>query len=328
MQPGNTSSCARSLWKITVIVWLTLGSPASANLLIAMNDISGQPPAVRRFDEITGSHLGIVATSPELVEGMTVGTDGKLYVCFNNVGLGFIKKYDLTTGAFIGDFASNVNPAPHRLRFGADGNLYTAEGNGIRRFNGNTGQDLGYFVPSSTNGLNSIVGLVFQPITNDLLVTDGKRINRYDETTGVFLGAFNAAAASAYALRDPLFGPDGNLYIDNAVGGGAWTIERFDGVTGASLGTFVSQPDGSKQARFTFGPGGNIYSGVFTSSSQVEVRRYNGTSGAYIDTFIAPNPQLYSPFEMMFAIPEPGTSLALVLGVRVLESLGLLHDSA
>src|SRR5205823_2180058 len=174
MHSANTLFRCRSLWKIAGLAWVAMASPVSADLLIAMNKSSGSP-AIRRFDQDTGAYLGLVATSPELVEGMTVGPDGKLYSCFNNVGLGFIKRYDLATGAFLGDFASNIDPAPHRLRFGTDGNLYTSDNNGVRKFNGLTGQDLGYFVQSGTNGLTTIDGLVFQPVSNDLLVTDGKR---------------------------------------------------------------------------------------------------------------------------------------------------------
>jgi hypothetical protein len=37
-----------------------------------------------------------------------------------------------------------------------------------------------------------------------------------------------------------IFGPDGNLYVSSLFTG---SVLRFDGVTGASLGTFATSPD-------------------------------------------------------------------------------------
>jgi DNA-binding beta-propeller fold protein YncE len=61
------------------------------------------------------------------------------------------------------------------------------------------------------------------------------------------------------------------------------TIERFDGFTGESLGSFVAAGAGGLDgpAGVAVGPDGNVY---VTSSTQ-EVLRYDGETGAFIDVF-------------------------------------------
>jgi len=60
-----------------------------------------------------------------------------------------VLKYDGTTGAFIGVFASgNGISAPLDVKFGADGNLYVSDcfgGQSISKFDGTTGAGLGTF---------------------------------------------------------------------------------------------------------------------------------------------------------------------------------------
>ena len=79
------------------------------------------------------------------------------------------------------------------------------------------------------------------------------------------------------------FGPDGNLYVDSNIPD---RILRYDGITGASLGAFVTAAgngglDGPNG--LSFGPDGNLY---VSSISSDEVFRYNGATGAFIDVFV------------------------------------------
>src|SRR5262249_6975471 len=114
-------------------------------------------------------------------------------------------------------------------------------------------------------------------------------ILRYDGATGAFLGAF-ADDKSLTNPRTILFGPDGNLYIDNKFGAGA--VLRFDGTTGALLDTFVLTGTAGLDDPTTmvFGPDGkndgklDLYVGQGTDNSNI--LRFDGTTGAFKGVFV------------------------------------------
>jgi hypothetical protein len=58
--------------------------------------------------------------------------------------------------------------------------------------------------------------------------------------TGAFLGVF--ARYDEGVGIGLAFGPDGNLYATDEVSGSGNRVVRFDGRTGAFLGTFASDP--------------------------------------------------------------------------------------
>jgi DNA-binding beta-propeller fold protein YncE len=62
-------------------------------------------------------------------------------------------------------------------------------------------------------------------------------------------------------------------------------VKRYNGKTGAFLGTFVAAGAGGLNGPtgLAFGPDGNLY---VSSNATDEVLRYNGKTGAFIDTFI------------------------------------------
>ena len=85
---------------------------------------------------------------------------------------------------------------------------------------------------------NAIVTIV-DPICPQISVADTSAIE--GDTTAHYRGAF--ASANAINSWDPVtFGPDGNLYTAVGTGPGYNTIERFNGTTGASMGTFATGP--------------------------------------------------------------------------------------
>jgi hypothetical protein len=112
-------------------------------------------------------------------------------------------------------------------------------------------------------------------------------VKEYDGTTGAFIKVFATPSLASTPL-DPLFGPDGNLYV-----GGTTAVEEFDGTTGAfirsfpqGLGAAANQP-----AVLGFGPDGNLYVGTLgpcCPEVMGEILRYNPTTGALIDVFVPP----------------------------------------
>jgi hypothetical protein len=199
---------------------------------------------VDRFDGKTGAYLGKFV-SDDLSQngglanpqGMLFGPDGSgdgkldLYVASSRLtpSGNDVKRYDGTTGQFLGDFVvSGSGGLDHAagIAVGPDGNLYVASGgwggNGgivglaaVLRYEGPASPDnlspgtfLGTFVQPGSGGLNSPFGLVFGPDGNgdgrpDLYLstwlahgTDFKAkkgtsgILRYDGVTGSFIDAF------------------------------------------------------------------------------------------------------------------------------------------
>jgi hypothetical protein len=84
-----------------------------------------------------------------------------------------VKRYDGTTGAFLGAFVSpsddGLSPGssglrrPFDLLFGPDGNLYVSDVGAVKRYDGVSGAFLGDFVPPRSGGLSTPGGLTFTP---------------------------------------------------------------------------------------------------------------------------------------------------------------------
>jgi hypothetical protein len=151
------------------------------------------------------------------------------------------------------------------MLFGPDGNLYViaADKSEVLRYDGRTGAFLGTFVPSGSGGLGIPISMAFGPdgnlyVANSRLHDDtGGGILRFEgqdgPNPGAFLGTFVAPGSGG--LEHPLsviFGPGGNLYVGSAglkagdYGASPHTSEvlRYDGTTGAFLGTFVAADSG------------------------------------------------------------------------------------
>jgi streptogramin lyase len=286
---GSVAETARviSLATLAAIAGAAPAAKAAPDLLVS----SYETGEVKRYDGDTGAFLGNFVASTPLYHplmyprAMTFGPDGHLYVGGDEAdGSSSVRRFDGTTGAFTG-IVSGGHQYVTDIIFGPDGDLYAggAFENRVFRVDGATGALIGTIGVGSP--INGAAGLDFGPDGNLYVGNWGSgQILRFDGTTGAFIDVF--AESPGNRVGDIDFGPDGNLYayicpltaVDcfGAVDSGA--IWRFDGRTGASLGSFI--PAGA--LFFEFGPDGKLYAPKGAAS---QVLRYDATTGAFIDVF-------------------------------------------
>jgi streptogramin lyase len=182
---------------------------------------------------------------------------------------GQVHRYNETTGAFEGIFASGI-VFPGELTYGPDGHLYVSDigADVVRRFDGTTGAALGIF--ATGGGLDAPGGSTFGPDGNFYVVSDlTHNVLRFNGTTGAFMDVFASGLLTRPA--DLAFGPDGNLYV---TGNHSHNVVRFNGLTGALMGVVTSVAGPTELA---FGPDGFLYVG---SNGTQMVRRIDPNTGS------------------------------------------------
>lgn len=194
--------------------------------------------------------------------------------------------YDGATGAFR-DAIWNGYTWAHQLRLGPDGLVYMPRLTLVARLDLETGRTRDNFIDDVLEGAGVLVDVAFAPDGSVLTLdnVDG-RIRRHDPDTGAYTGDLaNVTSVGMTSPKAMAVTQEGVLLV---VGNGLRgdTIQRFDAVTGAALGSLVAPGAGGLAA----GQGILLAQGMAWVSDGADhaVRRYDLATGAFVDVFVAP----------------------------------------
>ena len=241
-------------------------------------------------------------TGVDALAGLPVSADDWIVGIYN----GNKARHLDSAGSFVQD-----SPASYSgiigIDTGPDGDVYAVDPGGNRIVR-HSKADFASSTPVVT-GLQAPQAIAFGP-DGDLYIAETgvspNRISRYHgpldaspfTPVGGAPGTFATGLAGQIGFQDLDFGPDGNLYVSNwktASTSPSPSIERFDGVYGAWIDTFVpaSDPDLDNIRGMCFGPNGDIYAANYPGSGPPsgEVVRYQGpyntSPGTSMGVFVA-----------------------------------------
>jgi CSLREA domain-containing protein len=171
-----------------------------------------------------------------------------------------------------------------------DGYLYVASFlGGIKRYNRSTGAYVDTFTLPGAPGIFAPTDLTFAGgfdfnlyATNYQPNTGGNQpgVWRFNPETATFQSVYLAMSNPANSVV--YYG--GDFYVTDP-DPTANRVLRFDGATGAPMGTFASGGGLSTPRGLTFGPDGALYVASGNADSD-RVLKFNGTTGAFIGTFV------------------------------------------
>ncbi|QDV40460.1 Calx-beta domain protein [Stieleria neptunia] len=276
---------------LAVVDGTAIGSIFNDDVSISVADVT-----VTEGDQqyrFIGSAVDTTAVSINAIRKAIIRPDGYLYL--NSEVPPEILRYDADTGVFIDRFATMPNSEQATFRdfnFGPDGDLYVIDrkpGYRVLRFDGTSGAYRGEFVASRSGGLDSPKTFVFGSDGNLYVASHGDKVLEYQgpfgSEPGAFLGEFVSGSGRPDTPDNLTFGPNGDLFV-----GYSNTVDRYNGTTGASLGTFVQPGSGGLNRLFQggliFGPdrNGDGQTDLYvTSGSTDEVLVYDGNDGSYIE---------------------------------------------
>lgn len=195
----------------------------------------------------------------------------------------FLQHYSGQTGQYFGQFTiGGPQNGAATLRYGPDGSLYVGSYlvGEINRYNPNSG------VFIETLALGSVMSsfqFTFGP--------QGRLYYFRRQGTGAAVGIERTTATGTETFvpagsggldieaREMAFGPDGNLYVVNNN-----RVLRYNGLTGASLGTLVTTGSGglANGGALLFRPDGSL---LVSSGGTDQILRYDGVTGAPLGVF-------------------------------------------
>ncbi len=272
-------------------------------------------------------------------------------------GADAVYRFD-SSGASLGVFASHptLMDGPAAMVFNSSGNLLVLNefSHNVLKFDGTSGAFISEFISPATLGGAGVTDPDDMELGADgkLYVmshfNDTANIFRFDSLTGAYLGVF-AASLPIHHEHGLAFGPGGHLYQGNVASG---VVERFNGITGAAMGTLTSFPVGPI-GDLIFGPtslyvacgsGGGLarfdaFSGAFlgylvppgtnsfwgmtidsgilyaANSTTGAIQKYDATTAAFLGNFIATGPGAFDLLAM--PAPEPSSATLLMAGIAI-----------
>lgn len=210
---------------------------------------------IDKYDAYTGAFNGTFATLSAGYQpaGMRFGSDGNLYVSqFGGAAnLATVDKYNGATGAFISSALTGLTQ-PSGVLFGP-GNVLYASALGQGRVVKNVGGVQSDFIAAGSSPLLAPSGMAIGPDGNFYVVDlFGGAVLKYD-ASGNFLGNFTGTALNGLFPSDVLFDALGNMLVGTLgpdFSSPTGKIEKFNGLTGADLGSFASPIWGASQLLF------------------------------------------------------------------------------
>ena len=197
-----------------------------------------------------------------------------------------VLRYDGTTGAFLGTFASHPSlDGVASITYGSDGKLYVLGefSLNVLRFDGLTGAFIDEFISPSDMGSVGLTDpgfMEFGPDGNLYILHHVSglpdAVFKFNGTTGDFISTF--ATGSGMAHTHGLTIGSGVLYIGNLTDS---TIERYDAVTGAFLGASPPDPGLTTASSIVFGPDGLLY---VTNIAPGGLNSYDTVVGTHVAT--------------------------------------------
>lgn len=294
----------RNLFVCAISVVLCATSYAERFLLVG----SWQNGAINRY-RLDGSLVGeFVHTGSgglSFPDGMAYGKDGNLYV--SDASNARVLRYNGSTGAFMGIFATGGLQRAGYSAFGPDGMLYVCSNgdNAVHRFDPTTGAWLGAF--ASVSGMKYPAGLAW--IGNTMFVSgfQSGRVYKFDATTGASQGTL------AGTFRQPLYvraGLGGDLYVSEY---GRNSVARYNVATNKTVLNISNQVNGPVGQAVL--PDGTL---LIASWNWGIINRYDEASGALLGTFVSGFPMCNDLLVTPDIVPAPAAGICLAGGLILL----------
>lgn len=190
---------------------------------------------------------------------------------------------------------------PRGMDVGPDGKLYVTDNNNrVYQFADTNFQVVALVIGSDIFGPYD---LEFGPDDNLFLANrDTLQVRRWNGPNHTHdpFGGLHPFASLAGQPLGIAWGPNGDLYATEKGTGGV--IKRFNGTTGALIGTFVSDSGNFGEGiDIDFGPDGNLYVSVNPDNEILQYGGPNhGSPGTLLSTFVAPASGLTGPIGIEF----------------------------